>query len=79
MALSMRIQAACLLLLLLASLTSASVLHQVRRAHGAWAQQAARTGESGPGRGLLRVAGDPQDWAGLKAGKGDGQLLKVQK
>ena len=70
MALNTRIQAACLLLLLLASLTSASVLlHQVGRAPRAWAQRAARTGESGPERGLLRAAGDPQDWAGRKAGK----------
>ncbi|XP_045702633.1 hepcidin [Phyllostomus hastatus] len=54
MALSTRIQAACLLLLLLASLTSASVLHQTKELAAHQTQDTARA-SAGLTTGLQRL------------------------
>lgn len=80
MALNTNIRAACLLLLLLASLTSGSVLpHQVR-ARGVWHSRVARTGEPGPGRGLLTAAGEPSALhRAQRRESGTRWLLKVQR
>lgn len=68
MALNRQIQAACLLLLLLASLTSTSFLSHQVRAHRAWAQQASRTREPSPARRLLKAAETPG--SGQSSGQG---------
>lgn len=63
MAPSMQTQAACLLLLLLASLTSGSVLPQQVRAHQTWAQQGSQDWRA-------RCWETPLPLAEFRAGKG---------
>lgn len=79
MALSVQIRAACLLLLLLVSLTAGSVLPSQVRVRGAWAQQTARITREPQalGRGLLRAASErPQHRAEPRPGKGMGYCVQ---
>lgn len=73
MALNRQIQATCLLLLLLTSLTSTSVLSRQVRAHRAWAQQAAGPGE-GTAEGSRRPPALGRAWG---RERGHEQLLEV--